>query len=156
MIFRNEHDRSYVPKLVIAVAIFGSICMCGYLMYFEESEIIPLLQAYKINGNYVRNILVISCFYIYFLRLLITLFVFFQRKMYWVEALVIANIMPWILPYIAYVAGRSSTPIGVLEVGGILLFLMLIPLKETYLKRKYGQEFYEYAATTKKLIPIIY
>jgi protein-S-isoprenylcysteine O-methyltransferase Ste14 len=228
MIFRNEHDGSYVPKIVIAVAIAGSIFMSGYLMFFEESEIIPLLKAYKIHGNCVRNILVISCFCIYFLRLLITLFVFFQRKMYWLEALVIANIMPWIIPYIAYVAGRSNESIGLLELLGILLFfigssintasellrhlwkrreenrghlytgglfhyavhinyfgdivlftglaaiahqvealiipvsmglmftLILIPLKETYLKQKYGQEFYEYASTTKKLVPIVY
>jgi steroid 5-alpha reductase family enzyme len=228
MIFRNEHARSYLPKIFIALALFGSICISGYLMFFEESEMATLLKAYKINGNFVRNILVISCLCIYFLRLLITLFVFFQRKMYWIEAIVIANIMPWILPYIAYIGGRSSKPIGIIEVFGILLFLIgsylntvseflryfwkkkdenighiytgglfkyaihinyfgdivlftglaaiahqvelliipvsmgliftliLIPLKENHLKRKYGKEFYEYAANTKKFIPIIY
>ena len=107
MIFRNEQDRPYVPKIVIASAISSSIFLSGYLMFFEESEMTDLLQAYKIKGNFVRKILVLSCFCIYFLRLLITLFVFFQRKMYWLEAIVIANIMPWILPYISYVSGRS-------------------------------------------------
>lgn len=228
MIFRNEQERSYLPKVIISLALLGSICISGYLMFFEESEMNSILRTYKIDGNLVRSILIISCICIYFLRLLITLFVFFQRKMYWIEAILIANIMPWILPYIVYASGRSSKPIGAIEVFGILLFftgsylnsvseflryswkqkdenighiytgglfkyarninyfgdivlftglaaiahqvelliipasmgliflLILIPLKENYLKQKYGEEFDEYAANTKKLIPLIY
>jgi protein-S-isoprenylcysteine O-methyltransferase Ste14 len=228
MIFRNEHAGSYLPKAFIALAICGSICVCGYLMFFEESEMYPLFKPYKINGNFLRNVLIISCMIIYFLRLLITLLFFFQRKMYWVEAIIIANIMPWIFPYIAYKSGQSSNPVGLVEVSGILLFfigsylnsaseylrfswkqkdenagriytgglfkyasninyfgdivlftglaaiahqvelliipasmglifiLILIPLKENYLKQKYGEAFVKYAAKTKKLIPLIY
>ncbi len=228
MIFRNEHERSYLPKAFIALAICCSIFVCGYLMFFEESEIYPLFKPYNINGNFVRNVLIISCMTIYFLRLSVTLLFFFQRKMYWVEAIIIANIMPWIFPYIAYASGQYSEPIGLIEVIGILLFfigsylnsvseylryswkqeeqnaghiytgglfkyaininyfgdillfmgfaaiahqfqlliipasmgiifiLILIPLKEDYLKQKYGEEFVKYATKTKKLIPLIY
>ncbi|MCP4624662.1 MAG: DUF1295 domain-containing protein [bacterium] len=228
MIFRNEHRGSYLPKAFIALAIFGSICISGYLMFFEESEMISIFKPYKINGNFARNVLIISCMIIYFLRLLITLLFFFQRKMYWIEAIIIANIMPWIFPYIAYTSGRYSKPIGLIEFIGIFFFflgsylnsvseylryfwkqkednhgriytgglfkyaininyfgdiviftglaaiahqvelliipasmglifiLILIPLKETYLKQKYGEEFVKYAAKTKKLIPLIY
>ena len=70
MIFRNEHKRSYLPKVFIVLALFGSICISGYLMFFEESE--------------------------------------------------------------------------------------MNPLKENYLKDKYGKEFDAYAANTKKLVPLIY
>jgi len=148
--------------------------------------------------------------------------------MYWIEAIIIANIMPWIFPYIAYTSGQYRKPAGLIEVIGILLFvigsylnssseylryswkqkdentgriytgglfkyatninyfgdivlfiglafiahqvqlliipasmgfifiLILIPLKENYLKQKYGEEFVKYAAKTKKLIPLIY
>ena len=148
--------------------------------------------------------------------------------MYWMEAIIIANIMPWIFPYIAYTSGRYSKPIGLIEFIGILFFLMgsylnsaseylryswkkedenagrvytgglfkyavninyfgdivlfiglaaiahqvellivpasmglifiliLIPLKDNYLKQKYGEEFVKYAAKTKTLIPLIY
>jgi len=124
MIFRNEHTGSYLPKAFIALAICGSICICGYLMFFEESEIVPILKPYKINGNVVRNVLIISCMWIYFLRLVISLFVFFQRKMYWVEAIIIANIMPWIFPYIAYISGQYSKPAGLIEAIGIGLFFI--------------------------------
>ena len=67
-----------------------------------------LLQPYNIDGNFVRNVLIISCMCIYFLRLLFTLFIFFQRKMYWIEAIVIANIMPWIFPYIAQTSTETT------------------------------------------------
>jgi protein-S-isoprenylcysteine O-methyltransferase Ste14 len=154
---------------------------------------------------------------IYFLRLLFTLFVFFQRKLYWGEAFVIANIMPWIFPYIAYKSGDYTGTIGWMELIGIILFLtgsflntaseyfrfswkqkkenaghlytgglfkytrhtnyfgdivlfaglatvahqihfiiIIIPLKENYLKDKYGNEYICYAANTKMLIPFIF
>jgi steroid 5-alpha reductase family enzyme len=214
--------------MFIALALFGSICISAHLMFFEAPEMFPVLIPYKINGNFVRNILLLSCFCIYFLRLMIGLLVFFKRKMYWAEAIVIASIMPSILPYIAYISGKTIQPIGIIEIFGILLFLIgsylntvsellryywkkkeknrghiytgglfkyaihinyfgdillftglvaiahqvelliipasmglffaliLIPLKEKHLKRKYGKDFKEYASNTKKLIPIIY
>lgn len=228
MIFRSEHEKSFLPKIFIAIAILGSICISAYLMFFEASEMIVWLQPYKIKGNFTRNILILSGFVIYFMRLLITMFVFFQRKMYWIEAVIIANIMPWIFPCIAFASGRTSQPTGGIEVFGILLFLtgsylntgseylrhvwkqrnenvgriyteglfkyarhinyfgdivlftgmaavahkpgllaipasmglififIIIPLKENYLKVKYGKEFDEYAANTKKLVHKIY
>jgi protein-S-isoprenylcysteine O-methyltransferase Ste14 len=214
--------------MFIAVAILGSIYVSGYLMFTGDAKIWPLFEPYKINGNYVRNILVLSCMIIYFFRLLFTLFIFFQRKMYWGEAIVIANIIPWIFPYIAYKSGDYIGTIGWMEIIGILLFLtgsylntaseyfryswkqkrenaghiytgglfkyarhinyfgdivlfaglatvahqiqlllipismafvfvvILIPLKESYLKDKYGNEYISYAASTKKLIPLIF
>ena len=228
MIFRNIHEKSYLPKMFIAVAILGSIYVSGYLMFTGDDKIWPLFEPYKINGNYMRNIFVLSCMGIYFFRLLFTLFVFFQRKMYWGEAIVIANIMPWIFPYIAYKSGDYIGTIGWMEIIGILLFLtgsflntaseyfrfswkqkkentghlytgglfkyarhinyfgdivlfgglaivahqiqlliipismafvfvvILIPLKESYLKDKYGNEYISYAANTKMLIPLIF
>jgi len=228
MIFRNIHEKSYLPKMFIAVAILGSIYVSGYLMFTGDDKIWPLFEPYKINGNYMRNIFVLSCMGIYFFRLLFTLFVFFQRKMYWGEAIVIANIMPWIFPCIAYKSGDYIGTIGWIEIIGILLFLtgsylnsaseyfrhswkqkrenaghiytgglfkyarhinyfgdivlftgmamvahqiqlliipismafvfvvILIPLKEDYLKDKYGNEYISYAASTKKLIPLIF
>jgi len=213
--------------MFIAAAILGSIYVSGYLMFTSADNILPLFKPYKLNGDPVRNILILSCMSIYFLRLLVTLFIFFQRKMYWGEAFVIANIMPWIFPYIAYKSGDYTGTIGWMELIGIILFLtgsflntaseyfrfswkqkkenaghlytgglfkytrhtnyfgdivlfgglaivahqiqlliipasmafvfvaILIPLKENYLKDKYGDEYTSYAANTKMLIPFI-
>ena len=228
MIFRNIHEKSYLPKMFIAVAILGSIYVSGYLMFTSADKILPLFKPYKVKGDLVRNILILSCMGIYFFRLLFTLFIFFQRKMYWGEAIVIANIMPWIFPYIAYKSGDYIGTIGWMEIIGILLFLtgsylnsaseyfrhswkqkrenaghiytgglfkyarhinyfgdivlftgmamvahqiqlliipismafffvvILIPLKEDYLKDKYGNEYICYAANTKRLIPFFF
>jgi protein-S-isoprenylcysteine O-methyltransferase Ste14 len=214
--------------MFIAAAILGSIYVSGNLMFTGADKILPLFKPFKVNGDLVRNILILSCMGIYFFRLLFTLFIFFQRKMYWGEALVIANIMPWIFPYIAYKSGDYSGTIGWMELIGISLFItgsflntaseyfrfswkqkkenighlytgglfkyarhinyfgdivlfgglaivahqiqlliipismafvfvvILIPLKESYLKDKYGNEYISYAANTKMLIPLIF
>ena len=68
MIFRNIHERSYLQKLFIALAIFSSICISGYLMFFEEAKMNSLVQPYNIDGNFVRNVLIISCMCIFFLK----------------------------------------------------------------------------------------
>jgi protein-S-isoprenylcysteine O-methyltransferase Ste14 len=214
--------------MFIAAAILGSIYVSGQLMFTSADNILPLFKPYKVNGDPVRNILILSCMSIYFLRLLVTLFVFFQRKLYWGEAFVIANIMPWIFPYIAYKSGDYTGTIGWMELIGIILFLtgsflntaseyfrfswkqkkenaghlytgglfkytrhtnyfgdivlfaglaavahqiqlliipfamasffivIIIPLKENYLREKYGNEYTYYAASTKRLIPFIF
>ena len=228
MIFRDEHTRSILPKSFIALAILTSIFISGSLMFFEESDLWPFLKPYKIHGDPVRNVLILSGMLVYLLRLLVTMFVFFQRKLYWMEALVIANIMPWVFPYVASTAGTIDAPIGTIEIIGILLFItgsylnsvseyhryawkkkaenaghlytgglfthvrhinyfgdlvlfsgfaamahqvqvmiipacmaavftvIIIPLKENYLKEKYGDAFVSYASRTKKLVPFVY
>ena len=228
MIFRDEHTRSILPKALIALAILTSIYISGGLMFFEESDLWSFLKPYKIHGDPVRNILILAGMLVYLLRLMVTMFVFFQRKLYWMEALVIANIMPWIFPYAAYAAGTRADPIGTIEITGIFLFItgsylnsaseylryswkkkaenigslytgglfthvrhinyfgdlvlfsgfaamahqveamiipacmaavfttIIIPLKENYLRDKYGEAFVAYAARTKKLVPFVY
>jgi len=228
MIFKNIHEKSYLPKMFVAAAILGSIYISGYLMFTSADNILPIFKPYKVDGDSVRNILILSCMSIYLLRLLFTLFVFFQRKLYWGEAIVIANIMPWIFPYIAYESGNFNGSIGWIEIVGILMFLagsflntaseyyrfswkqkkeneahlyvgglfkytrhtnyfgdivlfsglatvahqiqlliipaamasffiiVIIPLKENYLREKYGNEYIYYAANTKRLIPFIF
>jgi protein-S-isoprenylcysteine O-methyltransferase Ste14 len=45
----------------------------------------------------------------------------------------------------------------IIPVSMALVFtLILIPLKEYYLKKKYGKEFNEYASRTKRFIPMVY
>ena len=228
MIFRDEHTKSILPKFCIALAILASIYISGSLMFLEESELWPFLKPYKIHGNPARSLIILSGMIVYLLRLLVTLFVFFQRKLYWGEALVIANIMPWIFPYVSYMSGEKDTALGIIEIMGILLFIagsyfnsvseylrhswkkkkenigkiytkglfkyarhinyfgdiliftgfaamahqvelmiipacmaafftvILIPLKENYLREKYGDAFVAYTARTKRLVPFIY
>lgn len=228
MIFRDQHEKSLFPKLFIVLAILTSILISTYLMFVESQDMIGWFVPFKIEGDFLRLILLLSCFFIYFLRLLGTLFIFFQRKMHWREAIIIANLMPWIFPYVAWVGGNNNQSVGLIEVAGAFLFLfgsylntaseysrhiwkqkqenqghlyteglfkhirhvnylgdvllftglaavahqfillviptsmalifvvILIPLKEKYLKNKYGLEFEQYTIKTKKLVPMLY
>ena len=228
MIFRDKHEKSLLPKLFITLAILTSILISTCLMFTESPYMIEWLKPYKIKGNFLRHIFISSCFIIYFLRLLGTIFVFFQRKMYWIEAIFVASLMPWFISYIARVGGNNDQPIGLIEIGGLILFLfgsylntaseysrhtwkqkqenighlytnglfkhvrhinyfgdillftglaavahrfvalvvpasmalifivILIPLKEKYLKNKYGSEFDKYVRRTKKIVPMLY
>ncbi len=85
-----------------------SLCTTFYLTFITEKELITWLQPYKITGGLYRNAILLSCFVVYFIRLSFTLFIFFQRKMHWVEAIVITNIMPFIIPYMAFIGGQKN------------------------------------------------
>ena len=122
MIFYNKYEKPFLPKSFIIAALFTSILVSFFLMFVDEIKIASWLQPYKINCNFLRHILLLSCFGIYFMRLLVTLLIFFQRKMYWIEAIIITNII-----------------------------VILIPLKENYLGNKYGMEFKNYALEPKSL-----
>jgi protein-S-isoprenylcysteine O-methyltransferase Ste14 len=228
MIFRDQHEKSLFPKLFIALSILISILISSYLMFVETQDMIDWFVPYNIDGDLIRIILLLACFVIYFIRLMGTLFIFFQRKMYWGEAIIIANLMPWVFPYVAWIGGNNNRPVGFTELTGVILFLfgsylntaseysrhiwkrkrenqghlyteglfkhirhvnylgdvlifmgltavahqfillvipmsmalifaaILIPLKEQYLRKKYGIEFERYRYRTKKLIPMLY
>jgi protein-S-isoprenylcysteine O-methyltransferase Ste14 len=228
MIFRNKHEKSLLPKALIIAAMVTSISTTFCLTFVTEKELIAWLQPYKITGDLYRNTILLSCFVVYFIRLLFTTLVFYRRKMHWVEAIVITSIMPFIIPYMVFIGGQKNQRIGIIEIIGVALFLIgsylnsrsehlrdiwkqkkenaghayteglfkyaihinylgdiilfvglamvansiklliipgsmalifvmiLIPLKENYLKEKYGDEFRDYKSKTKKLIPFIY
>ncbi len=228
MIFRDIHEKSILPKSLIMITMAVAIWISSCIMFIEKNDLVFWLQPYKTTGNFYRNVLLFSCFLIYFIRLGIMLFVFYKRKMYWIEAIIIINIMPFIIPLVAVVSGNNGQKIDYLEYAGILMFilgsylntyseflryiwkkkkenkghiyadglfkysihinyfgdiilfsgialiadrlilllipvsmalvfiLILIPLKEKYLKNKYGKEFDNYAKRTRKLIPYIY
>ena len=217
-----------MPKFFIAAAMMISVLVSFQLMFFEKESLISVLQPYKTDGNLCRNLLLLFSFILYFLRLIFTLFVLYQRKMYWFEAVIIMNLIPFIIPYTTVLSGAVQVPVGFLEIAGlgiylfgsflntgsevprylwklkkqnegqiyiqgifkfamhinytgdVLLFsgivmiaheagllfkpvlmllnfsLILVPLKNKYLKNKYKDGYSEYAAYTKKLILLIY
>lgn len=123
MIFRNIYNKSLLPKSLILTAMATSIIISFLMMFIAENELMVWVQPYKVEGDFYRNALLLTCFIIYFIRLSITLFVFFRRKMYWVEAIVITNIMPFIIPYVAFIGGNNMQQIGSVETIGILFFM---------------------------------
>ena len=101
----------------------ATIFVCGYLM-FADTDRFSWLDSYEINGDFVRRIILISCFVIYLIRLFVTTFVFLKRKMVWAEAITISVLMSLALYGFAKTGGSNQQPIGLIELVGILLYII--------------------------------
>jgi len=209
-------------------AISCASLLAGYLIFVDEGNLVPLLKSYAINGNFTRQVILISFCWFYVLRLAITVFVFLKRKMAWSEMLLVSGLMTLVLFTFAKVGGSSYQPISTFDYFSISLYLfgswlntyseysrhiwkkqernkgklytegffkfsmhinyfgdvvlftgfalmtwkfslliiplimvlnfvfVIIPRLDKYLAEKYEDEFKEYAAKTKRLIPWIY
>ena len=74
------------------------------------------------QGDIARAFVLSLCVLVYWVRVMIMLFVFYRRSMYWREALIIVNTMPWCILYIAYSGGQTSGPVRLIEIVGVALF----------------------------------
>ncbi len=228
MIFLDRHERSLAPKLFILAALLAGLGLAGWMLFGPLDALPERFRPPHIDADLARRLALVICFGIYVLRLLATLFVFYRRKMYWVEAILIANIMPMVFPLCAYLCAGVADPFGwpaaaglglfvlgsylnsggeysrhvwkqdsrnagqlytgglfrrvrhVNYLGDILIFAgialiggdprlflvpglmaalfvgLLIPLKERYLRDKYGAAFEAYAARSQRLIPYLF
>ncbi|UCH95267.1 MAG: DUF1295 domain-containing protein [Candidatus Aminicenantes bacterium] len=123
MIFIDEHDRSIGPKCLIIVLFAAAILASALLMFTDVGKISDQLGQYRIKGNVTRQIILLSCLVIYFFRVVIMLFVFFKRKLLWLEALPISILMSFLLFAVAYVGGSKDQSINFIDIIGILLYL---------------------------------
>lgn len=227
MIFRDIHQKSTGQKCFIAIALVLSFLVSVDILVGNRLGLGLWDNPYRTDGDFVRAMMLLACLAIYLLRLAATLLVFYRRIMYWREALVVANIMPWCLVCVAYYGGLQTEPIGSVEVIGVALYLsgsylnsasefarhkwklnpintghlytgglfahvrhinytgdvllftgiafvahqfgllaiplsmallfllLLVPLKERYLRDKYGEEFADYVSKTKMMIPLV-
>lgn len=123
MIFKNEHTPSLLPKLFVFFSLTLASSIAGYLLFTDVNEMISWLQPYKADGNYTRQIVLISCVLFYIFRLILTTFVFLKRKLVWGEAIVVAGLMSFALFSFVRIGGSSPVEINVLDYSGIILFL---------------------------------
>ena len=228
MLFKNEHTPSLLPKCFFMISVVTAISIAVYLMFANVNDLVSWLKPYKTDGNFTRQLILISCLLFYIIRLFLTTFVFLKRKLVWGEAILIATLMSLALFSFAHVGGSSQLAINALDFSGIILFItgswintqseytrhiwkqneqnrgklytgglfkysmhvnyfgdlilfiglalitqsfsmliipfamalnfviFIIPSLDKYLENKYGDDFKEYAARTKKLVPGIY
>jgi protein-S-isoprenylcysteine O-methyltransferase Ste14 len=121
--FKDEYDKSSLTRWFFITVIFIVINVCGLLMLADEWVAESWLASYKINGNFTRQVILIICLAIYFLRLLLTVFVFLKRKMGWVETIIVSILMSLALFSFTKVGGDNHQSVGVLDITGVLLFL---------------------------------
>lgn len=124
MIFEDEHNISILPKCFFMVSILTAILATGWLMFADTNTLLGWLKPYAIRGDHVRRLILMSCLIIYFLRLLITVSVFLKRRMTWFETIVITILMAFVLFSFAKVGGNNQQPVSMIEIIGILLYLL--------------------------------
>jgi steroid 5-alpha reductase family enzyme len=122
--FDGVHVASLGPKLFFTGIMTAIVVASGYLMFADAGKMSDWLRDYTIQGDFARRIAVFSCLVIYFLRLMVTTFVFLKRRMKWVETITVSSLMTIALYCFARVGGSASQPFGSIEVIGLLLYII--------------------------------
>ena len=81
MFFKNEHTPSLLPKFIFMIVLTSAVLLAAYLIFTNANNIISFLRPYAKEGNFTRQVIMISCLFIYLMRLVFTNFVFLKRKM---------------------------------------------------------------------------
>jgi len=124
MLFKDEQKFSLLPKIVFLTTISAVTLFAAYLMFTDVSELPELLKPYAINGNFIRQIVLLSCLIFYVLRLFITVFVFLKRTWAWSEMLFVTGLMSLALFSFAKIGGNSNQPIGASDSFAIFIYLI--------------------------------
>ncbi|MBL1213745.1 MAG: DUF1295 domain-containing protein [Ignavibacteriae bacterium] len=141
MIFKDEHTPSLIPKSFFMLSLISASLLAAYLMFTNVDDIISILQPHAVDGNFVRQIILITCLLIYIIRLFFTTLVFLKRKMRWTETIIISTLMSIALFSFAKVGGGSKLVINIYDYLGILLFIIgsFINTRSEYTRYKWKQ-----------------
>ena len=124
MIFKNEHAPSLIPKSVFMLSIMLAVLLAANLMFTNVNDMVLILQPHAVDGNFVRQVIIITCLGIYVIRLFLTNFIFLKRKMNWRETIVISTVMSIALFSFGRVGGGSELEINIYDYLGILLYVI--------------------------------
>lgn len=123
MIFLDEHSTSISAKIsmsigVLAGTLFATALTTGYSEWFTAA-----FNFEKAEGNIHRQIVMLFCCLIYFLRFTIGLFAFMQRKISWTEGGTVTILFFMMFYYFCISAGSHPESIGIIDIFGVFLFL---------------------------------
>ena len=119
-----NYSRSLAQPIALTIAVGAWLALAWWLLVYGG---IPSIGAWFgrswIPGDHARRLCLALLLTIYFLRLLLTQFVFLQRAVGWSEACMIA---PWVLCIyllLAMAGGTNPAPFGaVAGAGGLFVF----------------------------------
>ncbi len=123
MIFLDEHSPSTPAKILMATGVLAGTLTAAALTTGYSDWLMNLLNFEKVNGNIARQLVMLLCCLIYFVRFTIGLFVFIQRKISWFEGSLVTVLFFLMFYYFGICAGSYSDAIGMLDIIGIFLFL---------------------------------
>jgi protein-S-isoprenylcysteine O-methyltransferase Ste14 len=123
MAFQDEHAPSLPAKVVLCAGVLAGTLLAATLTSGHADWLSDLLKYERVQGNSWRQIIILLCSLLYFVRLIIGMFVFLKRKISWFEGGLVSFLF-FIMFYLFVVsAGSHPEPIGLLDITGIFLFL---------------------------------
>jgi len=123
MAFQDEHSPSIPAKVLLSASVLAGTLVSAGLTSGYADGLIDLLKYEKVEGNSYRQIIILSCCLIYFIKFTIGLFVFLKRKISWFEGGLVSFLFFMMFYLFGVSAGRHPEPIGLLDIVGIILFL---------------------------------
>lgn len=123
MIFLDEHSPSITAKVLMALGVLSGTLTAAVLTTGYSDWLMRFLNFEKVEGNIYRQLAMILCCLIYFVRFTFALFVFMQRKISWFEGGLVTVLFFMMFYYFGISAGSHPGSIGIIDIFGIALFL---------------------------------
>ena len=124
MIFLSEHSPSIPAKVLMSMGVLAGTLTAAALTTGYSEWFVNLMNFEKVAGNTYRQMAMLICSLIYFIRFTIALFVFIQRKISWFEGGLVTVLFFLMFHAFGISAGRYPEPIGLLDIVGITIFLI--------------------------------
>ena len=115
--FKGVHEPSPVRKSLMMVAFAIAITAAAWLMFLAP-------RSQRVEGNIVRQVILLACALVFAARVAVMLFVFLKRRIPWWESLFGCIFMPLIVFYFATVGGESNRPLNLLDLVGAALYVL--------------------------------
>lgn len=119
----REKSPSWLPKIALALVHLGVVLAVGWLLFgggiTRASAGLGLPADLGTPG---RRGLLLGAAVVYFLRTLLTTFVFVRRRVNWAEVGVVAAWIATLQLLYAFLGGRQTAPVGVVEGVGVGLY----------------------------------
>ena len=124
MAFQDEHSPSIPAKVLLSASVLAGTLAATLLTSGQAPPWLVDLLAYEpVDGNPYRQLLLLVCCLIYFVRFTIAMFVFVQRKISWFEGGLVSFLFYMMFYLFGVSAGKHPEAIGLIELVGVVLFL---------------------------------
>ncbi len=122
--FKDDHNPSVSMKVLLSAGILLGTLIPAMQMNASASSLTRTLGLEALDGNSARQLLIVSCSLIYFVRFAVCMFVFVKRKIGWIEGGLVSVL--WFAMFYLFntSAGSQAEPIGLIDVAGILLYVV--------------------------------
>jgi protein-S-isoprenylcysteine O-methyltransferase Ste14 len=121
--FQDEHLPSIPAKVLLSASILAGIMVSAALTSGYPDWLILLFKYEKGSGNSARQLLILSCGLIYFVRFTLCMFIFLKRNISWFEGSLVSFLFFMMFYLFGVSAGSHPEPLGPIDMVGIFLFL---------------------------------